>query len=327
MVYLHVASRRLVVRRNMVMLVTRQDSGVFFRDSAYLVRLGVTEGATHPIRLRAWYAGAGQTMLVSERDVRGAIEAVVGEHRDARAQVVGGGAVLPVEVPGVDVELGIWGEGGFTSKATLRCADERSRVSPVAIVPLNSQWGTATAQADLEAELRRIIDAAALAHCPAASIASRAAAAVQEPKASPTMSDGEQQAPIGPMVPNVRPSPSTQAAPASVTDSVAIAIIAKTNRPVVRLTMATDTMHLRVGEVLVPEHALRVTALRADGSIVPRFVPLYMVDDSRVAAMGAGGMRGVSPGVTRVVVRVMGEKLSTVTTDGASATFYVAVVP
>ena len=110
-------------------------------------------------------------------------------------------------------------------------------------------------------------------------------------------------------------------------DSVTLRKVGETNASIVRLTIAVDTLHVRVGEEVKPEPALRLAGVMADGTLAPRVIPLYVVDDMRIAAFGIGGLRGLRPGVTRVVVRAMGGNLATVRSDGASVSFIVKVEP
>jgi len=283
--------------------------------------LGAHEGTAIPIRIRVWYAGAGMTMLVGERELRRAIEQAVADRRHATAEVVVGGAMMRSPAPGVDVSLKLWGEGGFSSSVSVRCAlgDGPPEAGAVVNVEMSENDGIASASWALDALLRKILDDAAQARCPVMRGRGLVRAPAREPLPVTALSAASSVV--------TSPVPSVGPPPQAVRDSAALAYVGDVNAPVVQLAMARDTMHLRVGEAQVPEQILNLTGRRANGSVVERFVPLYIVEDPRVAAMGAGGMRGIAPGTTRVVVRVMGTKLSTVRTDGASAHFVVKVEP
>ncbi|MBK8059502.1 MAG: hypothetical protein IPK33_17075 [Gemmatimonadetes bacterium] len=334
--YLRREGRHLVVKPNMLVLASRDLGGTFFRDSTYLVRLGAHEGTAIPIRIRVWYAGAGMTMLVGERELRRAIEQAVADRRHATAEVVVGGAMMRSPAPGVDVSLKLWGEGGFSSSVSVRCAlgDGPPEAGAVVNVEMSENDGIASASWALDALLRKILDDAAQARCPVMRGRGLVRAPAREPLPVTALSAASSVAAVS-AAPSAPPSasvvtsplPSVGPPPQAVRDSAALAYVGDVNAPVMQLAMARDTMHLRVGEAQVPEQVLNLTGRRANGSIVERFVPLYIVEDPRVAAMGAGGMRGIAPGTTWVVVRVMGTKLSTVRTDGASAHFVVKVEP
>lgn len=347
--YLRREGRHLVLKPNMIVLATLDSGGTFFRDSAYLVRLGAHEGAVGPIRIRAWYAGAGKTMLVSERAVRTAIEEMVAERRDATVQVVRGGALMRAPAPGVDVSLTLWGEGGVSSSVMARCpfGDRPARELQVADIAVSENQGMASSADALDLVLSQVMHDASQARCPmlrgrsevraldgakaTAATASMAPSVVTLPAPPPVAATVSAPTPQPLARIATEPLPPADGASASqpsqaVRDSSGLAYVARINAPIVQLTMQRDTMYLRVGDAQIPELALLMTGRRADGSVADRFVPLYIVENPRVAAMGAGGMRGLRAGTTRVLVRVMGSNLPTAMHSGASARFVVKVV-
>lgn len=320
--YMRREGRHLVVKPNMIVLATMDLGGRFFQDSSYVVRLGAHEGASGPIGLRVWYAGAGKTMLVSEREVRRAIEAAVAERRDATVEVVRGGALMRAPAPGVDVSLKLWGEGGIHTSVVLRCllADGPVRGRQVADFAVSENYGSASSSDALDLVLRRVMVDASQAHCPVQRGRSEA-------RAMDAKGAGMATAASTPTAVSIQEPPAIAGVPPrSVRDSAALAYVDRVNSPIVQLTMQRDTMYLRVGDAQIPELVLLMTGRRADGSVADRVVPLYVVENPRVAAMGAGGMRGLRVGTTRVVVRAMGTNPATAMTSGASAHFVVKVV-
>lgn len=327
--YVRREQRTLVVQPNLVMLAPRDAESPFFRDSSYVVRLGAHEGARYPMHLRVWHAGFG--VLLSERAIQEAIERVVAARRDARIHRVAGGALMPGNAPGVEIALSFWMAGGFSSRVTLRCTwFDGSRADPWLVeLPKSENYGGVNAGRDLERVLTGIVQGAIDARCPAnrgRAVANAAAAPATEPPRAAGAVTGAAESDRTPA--SIAPTPDAdEASRWAQRDSAALAKAGASNAEVAQLTMATDTLRLRVGEVIDPVPALRLTGVRADGTVAPRFVPLFMVRNPRIAAMGAGGMRGMAAGVTSVVVRAMGGRLSSITSDGASATFVVKVEP
>lgn len=313
--YVRRDGRRLVVKPNMVVLAAAPDVAEgFFRDSAFLVRLGVQEGNVPLIHVRVQYAGAAAsaTMLLGPRELRRAIEAVVAERRGAQLQVVPGGTIHPSLYPGVALTLSFWGEGGFSSSVDARCVwpDPRGVEPWVAQVRVSNNIGSMNSEEGLRFFLPMLIAAAKEVRCPAGG---QMRLAADRPEDRHARGEPAASAPRSP--------------PIVASNRQAFAAAVARNSDVTRLALTTDTMTIRVGEVVSPEQALHLRGLRADGSEAARFVPLYEVADPRVAAMGRGGIRGVSPGTTRVSVQVLGALDAPPSSGGASATFVVKVQP
>jgi len=267
-----------------------------------------------------WYAGEG--VLLSEREVQGAIEGMVLARRDAELERVSGGVLAVGDAPGVEIELGIWGNGGFSSSVTRRCV----QVSPasgrrtVAEFSMMGNRGLVSRGRDLQWMLTQIVDEAVKGRCAQAPGANAGVAASREPSLPNDVRVPQgRDAATGPV--------EVAAPPVAVRDSVALTKARAVNEGVARLLLATDTIRLQVGEVVIPEQALRLRAELANGMAVSRVVPLYVIDDHRLATMGTGGMRGVAPGETKVVVRAISGNIATAAAEGASATFVVKVTP
>lgn len=351
--YLTRTRRQLVVKPYALMLVPRDQEAPFLRDSAYVVRLGGGERGAYPIRITAWHEENG--VMLSERQIRQVIEGVVAARRAARLQPVVGAVAAAGGARVVTIALEFWAEGGFDATVRLECAlgdRGRGRMGPVLVqLPVMASRGLVTEEEGLTAMLTRLLEAAAAARCPEtrARQATEAPTVVAERGAMATAVVPELVAPAlatpalssaripvvpatGVEMPVTRSVAAGRIAPVSAAerarrDSVALARVGAANARVVRLTISVDSVHLRVGEEVHPERVLHLTGVTADGEEVMRVIPLYAVDNKKIAAFGAGGLRGISPGVTRVVVRAMGGNLATLRSTGASVSFIVKVAP
>lgn len=340
-------ARRLVWLPNGVMLVARQGPATFFPDSGYAVTLGAHEGGAYPVRIGAWYTW--QDATISERAIRRGIEGVVEQRQGARLERVAGGMMDATAGAGsfppyVLIGLDFWQLGGFRLDVRLRCPVSLPGTQPTTMEQeIATSRGGISATGMLDVALTNALNQAARARCPGDRSRRAVASSTDRPQASlgrvEASSAAAAAAPVSPAASDIVLEPASVPAaeivspPATIArgDSIALARVSARGQEVTTLVMLTDTLQISVGAAVNPLHALRITALRADGSALDRFVPLYSVDDPRIAQFGAGGLRALSPGVTRVVVRPMlspmkrgdGPRLAA----DVSATFLVRVTP
>ncbi|MBK9980276.1 MAG: hypothetical protein IPP20_20620 [Gemmatimonadetes bacterium] len=330
-------ARRLVVMPNLLMLVPRDSAAPFLRDSAYLVRLGGPDEGAYPMRIAAWHVG-GQA-LMSERQIRNAVEGAVAARVGAKYELVPGGVMTAGGAPGVTIALEFWAHGGFATTVGMHCA-RSDRVTGRTLrvqFPVTENRGVATEGEGLTRTVAKLLEEGSKVRCPAwpggtALAKGEVAAATVVAPVTAVGSEGavgQEAPPASAEAPDNREVSVSPVSPAERArrDSVTLRKVGETNASIVRLTIAVDTLHVRVGEEVKPEPALRLAGVMADGTLAPRVIPLYVVDDMRIAAFGIGGLRGLRPGVTRVVVRAMGGNLATVRSDGASVSFIVKVEP
>ena len=107
----------------------------------------------------------------------------------------------------------------------------------------------------------------------------------------------------------------------------AIARARQAANEITQLRVSPDTVRLSVGEEVMPEQALRITALRGDGSVVLNFAPLFVVEDLRIARLGTNGLKGLEAGTTRVLVRPFSGGPYSARQGGVSTSLVVKVSP
>lgn len=320
--------RRLMLVPNGVMLVASDTRAHFFRDSAFVLeRVSGTDSA-YPITISAWFDERAPAR--SEAAIVRDIEALASQYPQARLTRVRGDVRLSplAHVEGkawVSIDMDLWALGGYRIDITLHCpitptnggetharhalgstrggtmGEGRASVLPVML-------GIASDARCAEGEAERVAGVTSLTGVtgvPSVGATKSVALATQDTISRRARSEGD-----------IRRG-----------DSIAVLQAGARSQAVARLTLAVDTLYLKVGESVNPDQALRLTALRADGTAIPRIVPFYSIADMSVATMGASGLRGVAAGVTRATVRPLSRDAVDMAAGGVTASFVIQVVP
>ena len=342
--------RRLVVLPNGVLLLAVDTKAHFLRDSAFAITLGEGDGSAYPIRVAARHDP--KSAAVSELAIVRAVESIAAGRKGARlTRVAGGvleaGAAPERAVPWVSIEMDFGRYGDARTDVIAHCrVPLRDGSATVTQATVSSNRGLIIDAPGLALVLRQALDDAMRARCPGDPTApTRGATPQRTPGASiaaaPASTVTAATAPAA--TPAAAPDESPPAAPARLADrgaphpvtdaelarrdSLAFVRASAQNQRIVRLVAAADTVFLRIGDVVKPDKALRLTPLDARGVVVSRFVPLYTIADMSIAAMGGGGVRGVKAGVTRATVSPLVLPPVDATPAAVSASFVIKVTP
>jgi len=326
--------RRWMPTANGLAMVPRFDSSSFFRDSMLVVTLGEQEAAWAPIHVEGYYAGS--YVPIAERELVAAMRAAVAERRGARVVAKRAVSQLLPHPIGVTLAYDFWDGGGVRADVIVTCHAASAAAPPVANTAATTTGGAVGAssrdgaagsappvvretmsssrssyseRAAFEEAFTRDLTAAAAARCPTdrpyyVRRADGGMELVDPLRARGAGAGGRAAAP-----------PVTAAPP------VEVALAAPPSRPsashaspaIHEIRALPDTVRLTAGEVVRVERALRLTAIRADGSIVEHFAPVLAVEDPSIARMEGEVVRGVAPGTTRLTIRpatpgVVGER-------------------
>lgn len=265
---------------------------------ALRIRLGAEERA-YPIDFSArWLDGP---FSLPADSVRAAIEGSVRLRGGARYAPVPTTAA-PVDETRVRIRMSLRADGMTDSELTLVCTGEEAKQFPGRhlVVTMATTRARIRTSRDLEVLMTLELDGAATAECPARlPDQARMEAAVHLARlgeaARAQLSRKDTTARVG-------VTRQIHLGATSRDDSVVVEA-ARAGMAAVRLEASPDTVRLRVGERRSIDAALRVRALRADGSEIERFVPFYTSDAREVVRLGGGALIGVSPGIAQVTVR------------------------
>ncbi len=321
------AERRWLVTVNGLVLVPRYDSARFFQDSVLVVDLEPNDARRYPIRLSGYYAGS--SVPIAEREIARVMREVAGEHRGARVTATRVSRLLPMPAPSVTIAYDFWDGGGVRADIIVACQSFTAGTQGARVTTevVSSSRGRVARDGDLKEVVTRDLLQASETRCPSDQprYVERpdGGDALVDPMKAPFMARREI-----PLV--VATAPRVSRTSGGVSTSVGSAsspsvagdrplLLAAARRDsliaeamagaraafyaVTEIRVEPDTVRLAVGEEVRAEQALRLTALRRDGSIVDRFAPLYIVEDLRVARMSAGRFKGLTPGTTVVTIR------------------------
>lgn len=311
--------RRLMLVPNGVMLVAAETRAQFFHDSAFVLERAPGADSAYPIMISAWFDERAPAR--SEAAIVRDIEALASQFPHARLTRVRGDVRLsPLALiegkAWVSIAMDIWALGGYRVDITLHCpitptnggethvrhvlgstrggtmGEGEASVLPVML-------GIASEARCAEGEAGRVVGLTGIRATDAVAVTT------QDTINRRARSDGDMRR----------------------SDSIAVRVASERSEGVARLTLAVDTLRLKVGESVNPDQALRLTALRADGSAMPRIVPVYAIADQSIAAMGVSGLRGVAAGITRATVRPLSRDGVEMAPGGVTASFVIQVVP
>lgn len=322
------AERRWLVTVNGLLLVPRFDTAHFFQDSVFVVDLEPNDARRYPIRIAGYHAGS--RVPIGEREIGRVIREVAGERRGARITATPARRSMPLPAPSVTIAYDFWDGGGVRADIVVTCrsltsVSAGSRVQSNVVSSSRSRY---TRSADLKEGVTRDLAQAAETRCPEDRLRY-----VSRPDGGMALVDPRELS-LTP-VRDVASAPTAQAnqsllASAARRDSSMAAAMARARAAfyaVAEIRVSPDTVRLVVGENVRPEQALRLTALRRDGSIVERFAPLYVVQDLGVARMSAAGFRGLKPGTTVVTIRPFMPTPNGTPEGGARAQVVLKVTP
>lgn len=345
------AERRWLVTANGVVLVPRYDSARFFQDSVLVVDLDPNDARRYPIRLSGYYAGS--RVPIAEREIARVMREVAGERRGARVTATRTSRLLPLPVPSVTIAYDFWDDGGVRADIIVACQSftAGTQGARVASDIVSSSRSRLTDSDELRALVTRDLSQAAETRCPRDQ-----PRYVERPDGGDALVD-PMKAPLTamreiPLVVATAPRASRAgggagvevdtASSTSVAGDRALLLQAARRDSLIAEAMAgaraafysvteirvqPDTVRLAVGEEVRAEQALRLTALRRDGSIVDRFAPLYIVEDLSVARMSAGRFKGLTPGTTVVTIRPFMPGPTGMPEGGARAQVVLKVAP
>ena len=344
--------RRWAIVSNGVVLVSAYDTSRFLQDSVVMVTLGAHEGVRYPIRVVGYYAGSGVPMSVGE--IRAALVAAIGARRDAAYEVRPGNSALAGPTPGVTIAYDFWRGGGVRGDLILSCIGlpEGDASFRAVMHRVSSSRSLYTRGRDFEEAVERDLQGAAEARCPEHQPRyvrrQDGGVALVDPMITPNASSLTVTAPVAASSPRQLAKHSTDGSARSSGDTVrtavpspvdagalrrdslmqaAIARARQAANEITQLRVSPDTVRLSVGEEVMPEQALRITALRGDGSVVLDFAPLFVVEDLRIARLGANGLKGLEAGTTRVLVRPFSGGPYSARQGGVSTSLVVKVSP
>lgn len=308
--------RRLMLVPNGVMLVAAETRAHFFHDSAFVLERAPGADSAYPIMISAWFDERAPAR--SEAALVRDIEALASQFPHARLTRVRGDVRLsPLAlVEGkawVSIAMDLWALGGYRIDITLHCPITPTKDGEThARHVLGSTRGGTMGEGEASV-LPAMLGIASEARCANSEGGRMASLRAAEPRALAAQDTVSRRA---------RSNESIRRG-----DSIAVRLASERSEGVARLTIAVDTLRLKVGESVNPDRALRLTALRADGSAIPRIVPVYTIADQSIAAMGASGLRGVAAGITRANVRPLSRDAVDMASGGVTASFVIQVVP